>query len=303
MIPDDEEKAATRDYAFRVYAVDDSDEVRLKDLWQVVWRGKWLIASAALGTAVLAGAVTFLMTPVYRATVLVAPITETMGGSSLASLASQFAGVAALTGVNLAGSIRTAESVATLQSRAFTENFITERNLLPILYAELWNEDARRWQVEADEIPSIGKAFERFRSICNVEEDVKTGLITVDVNWTDPRLSAEWANGLIADVNGRLRTRAIRESQQNLDFLHTELEKNSQVPLQTTIYGLIEAEMKNAMLANVRQEYAFRVIDPATVAEKRHWPNRLLFALLGLFAGLVIGTFAAILRSPAARRN
>jgi uncharacterized protein involved in exopolysaccharide biosynthesis len=46
----------------------------------------------------------------------------------------------------------------------------------------------------------------------------------------------------------------------------------------------------------VKQEYAFKVIDPAVVAEKRSWPNRSLFALLGLFAGGVIGTFAAFLR-------
>ncbi len=144
-------------------------------------------------------------------------------------------------------------------------------------------------------------AYELFSSLRSIDEDVETGLYTLDVNWTDPGLAAEWANGLIHDVNAVLRTRAIRESRQNLDFLRTELQTNSQVQLQTMIYGLIEAEMKNAMLANVKQEYAFKIIDPAKVPERTHWPKRLLLALLGFSVGLVIGTFAAVFRSSATR--
>jgi uncharacterized protein involved in exopolysaccharide biosynthesis len=302
VIPQDLDKAAARDYAFRVYAVDDSDEVRLVDLWRVVWRGRWLIVITALSFAFVAGLATYLITPVYRATVLVAPTAETMGGTGLASLAGQLAGVAALTGVNLGGNNRTAEAVATLRSRAFTEKFIRERKLLPILYADRWDESAQQWLDESGEPPSMWAAYELFNSLRSIDEDVTTGLFTVDVNWTDPQLAAEWANGLIDDVNGMLRTRAVAESRQNLDFLGDELEKNSQVQLQTTIYGLIEAEMQNAMLANVKQEYAFRVIDPAKVPEKTHWPKRLLITLLGFAAGLVIGTLAAVFRTPATRK-
>jgi uncharacterized protein involved in exopolysaccharide biosynthesis len=298
-MPQDPGKAAARDYAFRVYAVDDSDEVRLMDLWQIVWRGKWLIVACAVGLAFLAAISTYLITPVYRASVLVAPTSETSGGTGLAALAGQFAGVAALTGLNLGGNNRTAEAVATLRSRAFTEKFINERGLLPILYADRWDAGTRQWRDESGEPPSMWAAYELFNSLRSIDEDVTTGLYKVDVNWTDPQLAAEWANGLIGDVNGLLRTRAIGESRQNLDFLRSELEKNSQVQLQTTIFGLIEAEMQNAMLANVKQEYAFKIIDPAKVPEKTHWPKRLLITLLGFGAGLVIGMFAAVVRAPA----
>jgi uncharacterized protein involved in exopolysaccharide biosynthesis len=296
-----EERAASRDYAFRVYAVDDADEVRLKDLWEAVWRGKWLIGVTALGLALLAVALSFLVTPVYRSWVLVVPTTETMGSSGLAALASQFAGVGALTGFNVGGNTQTAEAVATLRSRAFTVNFIREHDLLPILFADLLDEETRSWKTETGAPPTMWEAFLRFDSIRSVGEDLQTGLFEVEIKWTDPETAARWANGLIEDVNRILRARAIRESRQNLDFLRTELEKNSQVPIQTTIYGLMEAEMKNAMLANVKREYAFRVIDPATVPEFKYWPNRLLFGLLGFFAGAVIGTFVAVLRGSSKR--
>ena len=289
-----------RDYAFRVYAVDDGDELRLDDLWRTLWGGRWRIAALALGTAVLAVVASFLITPTYRSTVLAAPTAES-STSGLASLASQFAGVAALAGVNVSGSTRTAEAIATLRSRAFTETFIRERNLMPILFADAWDAGAGRWRDET-EVPTAWDAFQAFDGLRSVEEDLQTGLISVQVEWSDPALAAQWANGLVADVNRILRTRAISESRQNLEYLRSELEKNSQVPLQSTIFGLIEAELRNAMLSNVKQEYAFRVIDPAVVAQKRNWPNRALFAALGLFIGGVIGTFAAFLRpSPRGR--
>jgi uncharacterized protein involved in exopolysaccharide biosynthesis len=290
-----EAMSESRDYAFRVYAVDDADEIRLHDLWRVVWRSKWLIASVALGAAIVAAAASFLITPVYRSVVLVSPTTESPTSSGLASLASQFAGVAALAGIDLSGGGRTAEAIATLNSRAFTEKFIRDRRLMPILFSNLWNEDTGRWEDES-EVPTMWNAFQAFDGFRTVEEDLETGLITITVDWTDPTLAAQWANGLVEDANRILRTQAIQESRKNLEFLQTELQKNSQVPLQTTIYSLIEVELRNTMLANVKQEYAFKVIDPAVVAEKRSWPNRSLFALLGLFAGGVIGTFAAFLR-------
>lgn len=287
-----------RDYAFRVYAVDDADEVRLSDLGQAIWRGKWLIGASALGAAVLFVLLSYAITPDFRSSVLAAPTAQSLPTSGLASLASQFAGVAALTGFNMESGTPTAEAIATLKSRAFTERFMREHGLLPILYADDWDPEAKAWR-DPEEAPTYWKAYTRFDGMRSVEQELETGMVRVTVDWEDPKLAAEWANSLVADVNAILRARAIDESTKNLAFLQTELGKSSAVPLQATLYGLVEAEMKNAMLASVRQEYAFRVVDPALVSEKPSWPNRLLFAVLGFGLGLVIGTLVAALRAPA----
>jgi uncharacterized protein involved in exopolysaccharide biosynthesis len=293
--------AATRDYAFRVYAVDDADEVRLSDLWRAVWRGKWLIAAAAFGTAVLFVLLSFVITPDFRSSVLAAPTSQTMPTSGLASLASQFAGVAALTGFNMQSGTPTAEAIATLKSRAFTERFMREHNLMPILYAEDWDAEAQAWR-DPEEAPTLWKAYTRFDNMRSIEQELESGMVRVSVEWSDPRLAAQWANALVADVNQILRARAIDESTKNLEFLKAELAKSSAVPLQATLYGLVENEMKNAMLASVRQEYAFRVVDPAVVSEKPSWPNRPLFAVLGFALGVIGGMLVAVLRAPARTR-
>ncbi len=290
--------SAGRDYAFRVYAVDDGDDVRLKDLWQAAWRGKWTIAAATLGTAVLLVALSFVLTPEFRSSVLAAPTNQAAPATGIASLASQFAGVAALAGFNANSGTPTAEAIATLKSRAFTDRFIREHGLMPILYADDWDAAAKAWR-DPESAPTLWTAFTKFDRIRDVEQEVETGMVRVTVDWQDAKLAAQWANDLVSDVNSVLRTRAIQESRQNLDFLQTELGKSSQVLLQTTLYGLVESEMKNAMLASVRQEYAFRVVDPAVVSEKPAWPNRPLFAVLGLAVGFIIGTLVVVMRSPA----
>ncbi|MDH3588487.1 MAG: Wzz/FepE/Etk N-terminal domain-containing protein, partial [Gammaproteobacteria bacterium] len=65
-------------------------EFDLVDLWRVVIRQRWIVLFVALLTTAAAVAAAFLMTPVYRAQVLLAPVEDEAGGSRLATLAGQF---------------------------------------------------------------------------------------------------------------------------------------------------------------------------------------------------------------------
>jgi len=53
------------------------------------------------------------------------------------------------------------------------------------------------------------------------------------------------------------------------------------------------------MLANVREEYVFRTIDPAEVSPegKIKRPKRLLIIALGIFIGGWLGIFSALFRN------
>ena len=62
------------------------------------------------------------------------------------------------------------------------------------------------------------------------------------------------------------------------------------------MYNLIESETKNKMLANTRQEFAFRVIDKAVVPEEPFKPNRKLIVLFGGLIGVILGIFVGFFR-------
>ncbi len=68
------------------------------------------------------------------------------------------------------------------------------------------------------------------------------------------------------------------------------------------MFRLIENETKNSMLASGRPEYAFTVVDSASVPELRLSPKRALIAIGGLLLGFLLGSLIALareLRRPA----
>lgn len=284
---------------FRVYALDDQSELKLADIVATIWGGRWWIAGLTLGLGLASVALSFVQDPVYRASVIMAPVVEERSAGGLASLAGQLTGLAGMTGLNLSGEDNTDEAIATLTSRAFTVRFIEEHELMPVLYADLWDPQTQSWKTEeGSEPPSASSAYTRFNnSIRAVAQDVQTGLVTLTVDWTDPLLAAEWANRLVADVNDALRRQAIQQSKNSIDYLKRELDQTREIELRNAVFGLIEVEMKKSMVATVKSEYAFKVIDPAVVPEKRYSPNRFLYLVLGSAIGLFIGLLVTFGRS------
>jgi uncharacterized protein involved in exopolysaccharide biosynthesis len=289
-------------YAIRLYPLDEGEEIRLVELWQTVWAGKWLIVFASFLLAVLAVAASFLITPDFRAQVVLSPVGSS-SGSGLATLAGQFGGLASLAGINLGAEDNVAESIAILKSRALTARFIRERNLLPVIFYDDWDAKLGAWAIDdPKDIPTIARGVERFdKSIRNVNQDVETGLVTLTVDWRDPVLARDWAQALVAEVNADMRGRAIEQSKRNIEFLKGQIGSTDEVELRSAVFGVMESEMKNAMLAAVRTDFAFDVIDPAVVPERPFWPNRILFAVVGFFLGGLAGVATVLLRRGAAR--
>jgi LPS O-antigen subunit length determinant protein (WzzB/FepE family) len=58
---------------------------------------------------------------------------------------------------------------------------------------------------------------------------------------------------------------------------------------------LLESEKQKAMLANVNEDFALEVIDPAVAPVIRDKPNRKLIVVLGVVYGMLLSTFVVIL--------
>lgn len=269
--------------------------IYLLDILRFLFKYKWIISGVTLLSTALATAIALKMTPIYRAEVLIAPASEEQAKSGLSALANQFGGIASLTGVDLGGGGSRSEAIATLKSRAFTEKFVTDEGLLPILFEDQWDHENNRWN-ESDpaKLPSMWNTFKVFDGIRTVSDDKKTGLITLGIEWKDPTLAARWANLMVARINKILRERAIDQAQRSIDYLKRELAKTGVVELQQGIYRLIEGQVNKIMLANVRDDYAFKIVDPAVVPMERFRPKRRAIVLLGCMAGLIFGTFVAL---------
>ena len=267
----------------------------LRALLDTVWRFKFMIAAVTVASTGAAAALSFNVEDKYQASVVLSAVSEDSTSSrlgGLASLASQLGGLAAL-GLS-ASSTQKQESLATLQSEALTETYISENGLLPILYAKDWDPIRHAWRnIPKAKIPTLWKANELFRRhVRSVLNDTKTGLTTLKITWRDPAQAANWANGLVKLTNDYLRRKAIQESDANIAYLKDQLSRTSVIGVQSAINSVLENEMKKAMLAQGTQEYALKVIDPAVPPEKRISPDRLVWISMGFLLGLLSSTLA-----------
>jgi uncharacterized protein involved in exopolysaccharide biosynthesis len=265
----------------------------------------WLIFGLSFAFGVMAYIASAYMAPVYRSEVLLVPAEETSGGS-LSSLLSSFGGLGRLAGLGGSGTSRKDEALAMLRSRSFVSTFIAANDGLAVLYPDSRDAEANTWKSSIDTVPSDQDTYKYFtESVLDVAQNKDTGTITVTISLKDRFVAAKWANSIVSLLNREFREHVSAEAQRSMKYLNGELDKASSVELRQVIHRLIEAQIQTIMLANVRQDFVFRVIDPAVVQDADYYvsPRRALLAFMGLvlggFLGLTISLVRAAMRAAA----
>lgn len=275
-------------------------ELNLIELLKVIGRYRYVVWGGTILVLALGVAYAYLATPMYRAEATIAAAEDSASGAT--GMSSLFSRIGALPGLSALGRLnqrsQTTQGIATLSSQRFIMEFIRDKELLPVLFAGQWDAENEEWlDLSEDEIPTLSDGFLLFKNniLDIVEED--NGLVTVSVEWKDPVLAAEWVNELVARINERLRKGAIEEANRTINFLNQEAEKTRIIELRQAIYFMIEGQINQRTLANVREEFAFKVISPAVAPEEDQFvsPNRPLIIIAALLLGPVVGIFCSFL--------
>jgi LPS O-antigen subunit length determinant protein (WzzB/FepE family) len=282
-------------YFLVVPPADAEDETDAIDLIKVggLLRERWkfLLVMTLLG-GLIAGAIALHMRTVYRARAIVAPTAESQGGQG--GLKKELGGIAELAGIDIGnGGGRKVEALAVLNSKGFVRDFIIKNDLLPILFAERWNAQTKTW---AKTPPTMELAVKRFMGRRTIDENTKSGLVTIDFVWYSPELAAQWTNGMIDMINDRMRDTDVRTADNSLEYLDRELATANGVELRQAIAHLIETQVDNKMVANVQRDYAYHFIDRAIPPETKSGPWRSLIAAGGAILGFTLGAAIVIVR-------
>jgi uncharacterized protein involved in exopolysaccharide biosynthesis len=236
----------------------------------------------------------------YDASILVSPIEQDSASNkgALGAIANQFSDLASLAGVTPPGASARSEPIAVLQSELLTQNYIQAENLLPILYANKWDEASKRWKpTDPKKIPTLWLANQYFmKKIRHVTDDKVTGLVTMRIRWKDPRQAAKWANDLVKATNIYLRDKSIRESERNIAYLTDAGAKTNVVEVKKAVYSLLEQEINKEMLAQGREEFALRVVDPAFPPERPSSLGAIALTIVGLVSGALISVIVIFAR-------
>ncbi|MGQ4691782.1 Wzz/FepE/Etk N-terminal domain-containing protein [Aeromonas veronii] len=297
------------------------DEIDLRELFAALWRGKWWIAGSTLIGAVIAVLVAISLPNIYRSEALLAPSAEQQGGG-LAAMAAQFGGLASLAGVNLSsgGPDKTAIAVEIGKSRQFLSHFIRQHQLeVPLMAVvkadkttgelvideEIYDVASKKWVREVPPGKSVEptdwELVKAFRDVASISQDTKSGLVTVAVDYYSPERAKQWVDWLVADLNEAMKLRDQSDATRNITYLKAQLEKTPVADMQTVFYQLIEDQTKTLMLTEVNQEYVFKTLDPAVVAEEKAKPKRALIAVLGTLLGGMLGVMLVLVRHAIGR--
>jgi len=75
--------------------------------------------------------------------------------------------------------------------------------------------------------------------------------------------------------------------------LEEQLQKTADPLIRQKIYNLIAQQLETAMMAEVKENFAFKIIDPPKVPDRKIKPKRALMVVLSFSLALFMGVFIA----------
>jgi uncharacterized protein involved in exopolysaccharide biosynthesis len=292
-----------------------SDERDLRELWNAIWAGKWIIVTITTVFAIASVFYALSLPNIYKSEALLAPASEEQQGG-LGGLVGQFGGLASLAGVNLGGgkANKTALAIEIIKSRAFFTKFLEKHNILPDLMAvkswdlnnrtiiyndKIYLQDNAEWvrQVTLPKKakPSTQEAKKVFDSLLNIQEK-GAGMIVISLEHVSPQVAKQWIDWLIQDINLNMKMRDKQEAEKSIIYLQSQVGKTTIFEHKTLLFQLIEEQTKTLMFAEVRDEYTFKTIDPALIPELKFKPKRVLIVALGLLLGGILSILIVFTR-------
>ena len=289
------------------------NEIDFRDLIIVIWQGKWLIIAITIIFAVASIFYALSLPNIYKSEALLASVSDDVG----MKVPGQLGGLAALAGVNLGGgsSDKTGLALEIIKSRDFISRFINKYDLfVPLIAAKGWSRNdnvleidaklydsaTQQWlrKVNAPFVakPSLLESHEAFIKLLNVSQDTSSGMVRISIEHYSPFLAKKWLDLLIAEINEEMRQREITEAQNSIAYLNVQLATTNIADVRGMLFSLIEEQTKKLMLANVREEYVLKTVDPAIVPEKKAKPARALMVVMATFLAGMLAVFIVLIR-------
>lgn len=282
------------------------EPIDLFELWEIVWKEKVLVIGVtslfALGSIFYALA----QTDIYRSSALLLPAETSQPTNPLLAQLGAAAGIAGI-GAQAEGANSIGAAIAIMQSRAFAGQFIERHGLKPHLFAGKW--DAQSEQSSLDPAvydsenkiwvvsePTDQKAVDVFLGALTVTRDQSSNLVTVAIEWPDPVSAQQWVSRYIEDINNQVKQQDLLEATSSIEYLQEQLETTQLIEMRQALFQLIESQLRVVMLADVRDDYVFRTVDPAYVPEQAARPSRSTICIVGTLLGgtLALGLVAVL---------
>jgi len=280
--------------------------------------------------------VLFIAKPVYTSTSKIMSSSSSGGVSQAAGLAAQF-GIAMPTGQSESKwvypeIIKSRTLARSMLKRKFdTNKFGPQKSLLQIL---TYGNKAPETSLDILEVMAV----DGFLEMIDISEDIKTAILTLSINASEPKLAAEINRVLIDELDTHQRKynkaktsdtkqfieeriidieKELMVSEENLKVfmdrnrrienspaLQLEQQRfGREVAVLTGVFTTLKQQLETTKIEEVKESDYVIVLDSPEVPLKRSKPNKKLMVILAGILGLGLGTTLAFIREYAANSD
>ena len=295
---------------------ENEDEIDLLERAKTIWKGKkliiWMVVIFTIATAV----VSLFMTNIYTAHALLKQVDSNSGSG----IATQLGGLASLAGLSTSGETSSIEIVNLLKSNILKKNIIEKYNLLPVLFPDDWDEKKKTWKKPSGfsliplaliskirpaqpnapkKEPGVPDTWDGIRAldeIVNIHYDLKEDLITISAEFSDPDMAAKIVNYFIITLNDYMSSEANRVAKINKEYLEKQLSGTNDNLIREKIYNLIASKIETIVMSEVKENFAFKVLDPPMAPDKKSKPKRAQMVIVAFIVSLFLAVFVVLSR-------
>ena len=264
------------------------DEIDLKELFQAVFNGKWLIVSTALVFSILGILYSLSLPNIYKSTTLLYPTEQQSNGLGAMKA---YSGLAGLAGINISSQSSDSNAVKALEKVTslsfFSENLMPNIFLPDLMALESWNKDTNLLKYDEDiynetsktwvrefkhpntQVPGAQESYEVFIKHLSVSQDQDSGFVTISIKHESPKIAQEWTELVVNQLNNYFRSKDKAEAEIAVSYLKEEIAKTNFTEVKQVIAELLQGRTQQLSLIEVGEYYVFAYIDPPVVMEKK----------------------------------
>ena len=290
------------------------DDIDLGEIFRVLLKGATLIILTTSAVAIGSVIFSLQLTNFYesQSVTMVRKTAKNSGGLS------QYSGVASMIGVELgtSGEDKGKEIMELIKSRSFVKHLIEFEDILPSIMApksfdrgsntlifdkEIYDPDSKVWIREPNINGSIKPTYLEahrvyIRDLLSVSQDKLTGFIKLSIEHQSPVFAGELLELVLKEANNLMRVKDLKESNEAIQYLKSELANTSYVEIKDSIHSIMESQLETQMLAKINDEYILTTIEPPFIPEQRSSPHRALICILSTLAAGLLSTLWVLLR-------
>lgn len=255
---------------------DEEDEISLFELWQVIWKRKIIILSLTAIIVTVTTIVSFAMKNVYRAEATITTVKMISTNNGI------FAQLNHRPTLSFPDPVTMQDLYNVINSNMIRKKVFYSHNLIPVLFGT----KRKSSQKDIDGLKMLAHGLK-------IKNNKKDETITVSFDWSDAKIAVQIVEYILQELSNEFTSTAKELSNERKTALEKQYAQTEDPHLRNQILYLIDEQDLISRMAEVKENFAFKIIDPPRSLPEKVKPKRVQMIALSFVVSLFTGIFLA----------